>query len=316
MARPYRFQGEDCFYHITSRGDDRKKIYISEFDFKKFLEYLLKAKERFRFYLYAYVLMPNHYHLLMETLQPNLSQIMQYLNTAYTTYYNIKRQRCGHLFQGRYKSILVDKDSYFKELSRYIHLNPVRAKLVEHPEQYKWSSYKGYINKQGDGYIDKSQVKNILGMNEVQYRQFVLSGIETETVNPFKDTYAGFILGPISFIKEKLQDLKIQIEKGNISYKKALTCSIEKDEIINTVAKRYGKTPEELCKSKKRPMKAKKVAIYLIKKFSALTNNRIGETFGITYSAVSKAISDLEKMISEDAGTRKEVKDLISHFKA
>ncbi len=253
MARPYRLQGENCFYHITSRGDDRKKVYINEYDFKKFLEYLLRAKERFNFCLYAYVLMPNHYHLLIETRKPNLSRIMQYLNTAYTTYYNIKRKRCGHLFQGRYKSILVDKQGYFLELSRYIHLNPVRAKLVKSPEEYKWSSYKGYISKKGDGYIDKDQIKNTLDMNEARYRQFVLNGMETEQVNPLKGIYAGFMLGPTSFIKEKLQDLKIQVESG--------------------------------------------------------------KDFGVTYSAVSKAAADLEKLIGEDRTTKKEIEELVSHFK-
>jgi len=316
MARPYRLQGENCFYHITSRGDDRKKIYISDFDFKRFLEYLLKAKQRFHFYLYAYVLMPNHYHLLIETLQPNLSRIMQYLNTSYTTYYNIKRSKCGHLFQGRYKSILVDKDSYCQELSKYIHLNPVRAKIVERPEQYKWSSYKGYINKKGDGYIDKSQIKNIIGMNEIQYRQFILSAMDVPQTNPFKDIYAGFILGPTSFIKEKLRDLKIQIESRNISYKESLIPHVTKEEIINAVAKKYKQDPKELSNSKKHTMKARKAALYLMKNFSGMTNNEIGESFSLTYSAVSKAVAALEKEMNEDGNIRKEIDEIISQFKA
>ena len=109
-------------YHITSRGDDRKKIFINETDHQKFLAYLQIAQEKFKFYMYAYCLMGNHYHLLFETTQANLSRIMQSLNTAYTVYYNVKRKRSGHLFQGRYKSILVDKDNYLLELTRYIHL--------------------------------------------------------------------------------------------------------------------------------------------------------------------------------------------------
>jgi len=175
MARPYRLQGENCFYHITSRGDDRKKIFISNYDFQQFLKYLCQAKEKYDFYLYAYVLMDNHYHLLLETKQPNLSRIMHYLNSAYTTYYNLKRNRCGHVFQGRYKSILVDKDNYLLELTRYIHLNPVRAKMVQQPEEYKWSSYQGYLKKAGDGHIDKEQIKKDLSL--WQYEQFVQEGI-------------------------------------------------------------------------------------------------------------------------------------------
>ena len=107
MARPHRLQAEGCFYHITSRGDNRKAIFVRDRDREKFLEYLLTAKEKFKFYLHAYCLMRNHYHLFFETTQPNLSRIMQYINTAYTIYYNVKRRKSGHLFQGRYKSILT-----------------------------------------------------------------------------------------------------------------------------------------------------------------------------------------------------------------
>jgi putative transposase len=136
MARPYRLQAEDCFYHITSRGNDRKKIFLNDTDFEKFLEYILKAKEKYDFYLLAYVLMTNHYHFLIKTTKPNLSSIMHYINGSYTTYFNVKRGRTGHLFQGRYKSLVIDADSYFQELTRYIHLNPVRAKMVKNPEDY------------------------------------------------------------------------------------------------------------------------------------------------------------------------------------
>ena len=108
MARPYRLQSEDCCYHVTSRGDDRKKIFISEYDFAKFIEYIALAKVRYKFYVYAYCLMTNHYHLLIETTQANISKIMHYINGSYTTYYNIKRRRSGHLFGGRFKSTVAD----------------------------------------------------------------------------------------------------------------------------------------------------------------------------------------------------------------
>ena len=163
MARPYRLQSEDCFYHITSRGNDRKKIFLNDTDFEKFLEYIVKAKEKYDFYLLAYVLMSNHYHLLIKTNRQNLSKIMHYINGSYTTYFNLKRGKSGHLFQGRYKSLVVDADSYFQELTRYIHLNPIRAKVVENPGDYKWSSYKAYIGrKRKDKYIDKQEIRKYI----------------------------------------------------------------------------------------------------------------------------------------------------------
>jgi len=131
MARALRIQYEGAMYHVTARGNDGRKIFLGKRDYDKFKEYLGEAKEKYRFLLNAYVLMTNHYHLVVETPQKNLSRIMHYLNSSYTTYTNIKRNRSGHLFQGRYKAIVVDKDSYLLELSRYLHLNPVRAKMVE-----------------------------------------------------------------------------------------------------------------------------------------------------------------------------------------
>ena len=314
MARPYRLQGEGYFYHITSRGDGRKRIYISRYDYKKFLEYIMQAKEKYKFHLYAYVLMSNHYHLLLETTQPNLSKIMHYVNGAYTTYYNIKRKKSGHLFQGRYKSIVIDTDSYFKELSRYIHLNPVRAKLVNKPDEYEWSSYHGYVSKRGDKLIDKKQIKMYLDMTEGQYRQFVLDGIG-EKSEMFDNIYAGFIVGKIGFIKDTLKELKLQIESKELSYRKALRNVYNEGKIIEIVAKAYGKEAQDLCGMKNKPLQGRKAAIYLLKRFTGLTNPEIGKKFGITFSAVSKAAKDIEALMGKDKRVRRKIETIISSFK-
>jgi REP element-mobilizing transposase RayT len=145
MARPLRITYPGAFYHVTSRGNERKAVFKSNRDREKFLEYLESATWRYNGVMHAYCLMDNHYHLLVETPSGNLPEIMRHINGAYTTYFNIKRARSGPLFQGRYKAILVDVDEYAKELSRYIHLNPVRAKMRSRPEEYRWSSYRSYI---------------------------------------------------------------------------------------------------------------------------------------------------------------------------
>jgi len=134
---------------LRHRGNERKNVFKSKRDREKFLEYLESASQRYDAVIHAYCLMDKHYHLLMETPSSNLPQIMRHINGAYTTYFNVKRQRSGHLFQGRYKAILIDIDEYAKELSRYIHLNPVRAKVVEAPEEYDWSSYQFLKNMTG-----------------------------------------------------------------------------------------------------------------------------------------------------------------------
>lgn len=129
MARPLRIEYEGAFYHITARGNERKRIYDSTPDYEKFRSYLKRAQEKYGYLLHCYVLMTNHYHLLIETPRPNLGRVMHYINGSYANYFNIKKRRSGHFFQGRYKGILIDKDSYLLELSRYLHLNPVRAKM-------------------------------------------------------------------------------------------------------------------------------------------------------------------------------------------
>lgn len=134
MARQLRIEFNGAFYHITSRGNLRERIFFDDGDRRTFLEILKRTKERYGYLLHTYVLMDNHYHLLIETPKANLSQIMQNINTSYTVYINKRYQRSGHLFQGRFKGTIVDKDAYLVTLSRYIHLNPVRAKLVVRPE--------------------------------------------------------------------------------------------------------------------------------------------------------------------------------------
>ena len=147
MARPLRIEFPGAIYHVTSRGNERKAVYKSQRDREKFISYLESATERYEAVIHVYCLMDNHYHLLIETPAGNLSQIMHHVNRVYTTYFNTKRSRAGHLFQGRYKAILIDADEYAKELSRYIHLNPVRAGIAETPTEYKWSSCQYYTVK-------------------------------------------------------------------------------------------------------------------------------------------------------------------------
>jgi REP element-mobilizing transposase RayT len=313
MSRTYRLQAENCLYHITSRGDDRKKIFISEFDYKKFLEYIVAGKQKYKFYLYAYCLMGNHYHLCLETTQANISRIMQYINTSYTVYYNVKRKRCGHLFCGRFKSIIVDGDSYLLELTRYIHLNPVRAKITDSPDKYLWSSYREYIKPQKESIIDKPQRDRYFKISSEKYKQFVSAGL-IDSPNPFLELYAGFILGRERFIKDTLDVLKDQVEGGDVAYKKLIQ-SVGPDDIINEVALFYKKEPGFLRKAKNKPLLAKKVAVYLMKMFTSLTNIEIGNEFGISYTAVSKAAKDIERLRLEDKRLSADVEKIVSRFK-
>jgi REP element-mobilizing transposase RayT len=313
MARPFRLSGENCLYHITSRGNDHKRIYVIPGNYERFLDYVKQAKERYRFYLYAYCLMPNHFHLLLETRLPNISKIMQYINSSYTTYYNIRHHRCGHLFQGRFKSLVVDRDNYFLEVSRYIHLNPVRAGIVKDPMAYNWSSFNEYLGNKHK-YIDNDQVRQYIRMDRHQYRNFVLDGVN-KAPDLMSKVYAGFLLGTDSFIKNQLKNLEAQTSSAEVSHKKELKDDkMRAMEIVQTVADYYRTTLDKLKASKTRPMRVKQIMIYLLRSFTGLTNREIGDLMGMRYSAVSKTGLNIEHLMEVDKKVRRAINGLVSSF--
>ena len=203
MARPLRITYPGAFYHITSRGNERKEIFKSLADREKFLFYLESATRRYDAMIHVYCLMSNHYHLLLETPSGNLSQILRHVNGAYTTYFNTKRQRSGHLLQGRFKAILVDMDEYSKELSSYIHLNPLRAKMIDKLEQYRWSSYLDYIGtRKPPAWLERNFILGYFGKKpsiaQRNYREFVqaLPIIFVFLVAWAAGEFAGYATGP------------------------------------------------------------------------------------------------------------------------
>jgi len=145
MSRALRVQYPGAFYHITNRGNAKQKIFLNKDDYQSFLDTIAAVLRRYNWICYSYCLMPNHYHLLIKTLDPNLSDGMRQLNGDYTQSFNIKHNRVGHLFQGRFKSSLIDQETYYFEVMRYIALNPVRAKLTTTPYAWAWSSYRHLI---------------------------------------------------------------------------------------------------------------------------------------------------------------------------
>jgi len=192
MARPLRIEYPGAFYHVTCRGNERKTIFRDDSDRYTFLDMLAASLETFTVSLHGYVLMNNHFHLIIETHEANLGKLMQRFNTAYTVYYNRCHNRNGHLYQGRYKAILIDADEYLLELSRYVHLNPVRIrKFSRFPidekktilESYRWSSYDGYTRRrQRQPFMTYDLILTMMGDGDTptlrrQYKRFVMSGI-------------------------------------------------------------------------------------------------------------------------------------------
>lgn len=296
MARPLRIQYPGAFYHVTSRGNERKDVFRSIADREKFLGYLESASARYGAVIHAYCLMSNHYHLLLETPAANLSEIMRHINGAYTTYFNVKRKRAGHLFQGRFKAILVEAQAYALELSRYLHLNPVRAGLVKLPQDYPWSSYAAYIGLVPPAlWLKTGLVLSLLTENQriapLRYREFAQSAANDEIENPLGATVAAGILGGEPFVQEVL---KTYVDPG-AAVGQALASqgangrpSIE--EVVEAVA-RQGVGSEQL---------ARKISLFLCHRLTGSPLKQIGERFGLKESAVAQASRRLCGRLVED----------------
>jgi REP element-mobilizing transposase RayT len=180
VARKPRIEFEGGFYHVITRGNQKQKTFREEQDFLKYLRVLGDYKVRYGFSLYAYVLMNNHVHLLITTEKTPLSKVLQGINQRYTMYFNRKYRTVGHLFQGRYRAILCDRDEYLLTLVRYLHYNPVRAKIVRGPEDYPWSSHREYDDPSRAGIVDTTLVLQMFAEDLAQARRLYRKHMEQE----------------------------------------------------------------------------------------------------------------------------------------
>ena len=182
MPRGARFVFTDAFYHVFNRGINKQPIFISEPDYQFFLRKLNDLKNKYDHSLYAFCLMPNHFHISIQTRKVPISKIMASLGTSYSMYFNRKYEHFGPVFQNRFKSILIKNDSYFLKLSQYIYLNPVKANLAKNPLDYKYSSIREALGKEQLHFLDKNIIR-LIGKTEnsrKEYEKFIINGISED----------------------------------------------------------------------------------------------------------------------------------------
>ena len=203
MPRPLRLDFPGAHFHITARGVARRTIFIDRSDRRCFLKILQTAGERHGGICHAYCLMGNHYHLLLESTAGRLSSLMQHLNGSYGRWFNRRRDRCGHLFQGRFKASLVDEGAYFLEVVRYVELNPCRAELVSHPVEWEWSSFRprmGLVATPPPLSVERALEPFGSGYGaRSRYERFILEGLSKETIAP--QLRRETIIGSPQFVK-------------------------------------------------------------------------------------------------------------------
>ncbi len=313
MARPLRVEIEGGFYHVFSRGIRKDPIFLNDRDREVFLEKLGDELKKYGIKCHAYVLMKNHYHLLLETPQGGLQRAMHGINGSYANWFKKKHELVGPLFQGRYKAILIEADAYLAVVSAYIHLNPVRKGYLEKPEEYRWSSLKYYIKEKGKpGWLDTGFTLSMFGeggMARKRYLKYVYEQIGKRE-DPFREVKLGFVLGSDEYaemvrdrIKKEKQDLRNVIERGGVE--KGLTLN----EVIRVVIGEYG-VEKEAVFEKKRGNEARKACIYFLKKLTPLTLREIGEIFDMDYAAVSQMVRRFESEVGNDKKLKRRVENI------
>ena len=290
MARPLRLEFSGAVYHLTARGDRQEPIFLNDADRGKFLDLLAKEVKQQDWLCYAYCLMDNHYHLLIETPKPNLVAGMRRLNGVYTQAFNHRRKKPGHVFQGRYKSILVDKDNYLLELCRYIVLNPVRARGVRSPEQWSWSSYPATAGMvKAESWLATERVLALFSGSLKQYRSFVMEGIGKGSV--WEDLRGQIYLGDQNFLERMQERIEGKAVRG-IAKAQMRPMRPGVEEIKRAVADKYGIKPADVLD--RRQGEAYRAAVYLMRRAGNLPLGEVADRAGVSAGRVSQIQTQIE----------------------
>ena len=314
MARPLRIQYPGAFYHVTCRGNERRKIFIDDDDRGRFLQLLVDSLVTYRVILYGYVMMNNHFHLVLQTLGANLSEFMRRFNICYTGWFNYRHTTCGHLYQGRYKALLVDADNYLLELSRYVHLNPVRVSQYrgntyrerwQYLQRYRWSSLLGYLDERRRvGFIDYGLVLDRAG-GYGGYKRFILDGLKEGIGDPLENVHHQMILGDDNFVvRVKNKYLGEGSLREQPIYRGMKVAVIDPGVVLDCIVKCLGVDRLSLS-TRLGDGVARGIAAELLYRYSAIPQREIGRLLGgIDYTAVSLLRRRLQTRMKVDRSAR------------
>ncbi|MBE0433077.1 transposase [candidate division WOR-3 bacterium] len=308
MARPLRIQYPGAFYHVMCRGNKGSNIFIDNTDRSRFLFLLAESLETYSVILYAYVMMNNHFHIVVQTLRPNLSEFMRRFNICYTGWFNHHHGTNGHLYQGRYKALLVDADNYLLELSRYVHLNPIRNDKLRPGDyrmswrtlqEYQWSSLPGYLrDDKTKTHICYDMILGMIGGRKA-YQRFIIDGLRNDLESPYVHVKYQTILGSDSFVrrvKGRLPDKGSNREQP--VFMKIKRQTVDPEVIIKRVGERLGVSRDKIVGRHNRGI-ARGITSELLYRYSDLNLRQIGDLLGVDYSSIHKTRCRLQKQMSE-----------------
>lgn len=310
MARPLRIQFAGAIYHVMARGNGRQRLFHEQPDYQRMFDGLVKTVDRTGWEVLSFVWMPNHIHLFFRTPKANLSKGMQYLLSGYANWYAKRHQRTGHLFQGRFKGELIEDEGYFWNVSRYVHLNPVRGKrpLVQHPRDWPWSSYPGYAREKARH--DWIAYESVWGAwagghggadPKRAYRQFVEAGLQDPPDNPLEAAWEGWLLGSEAFLKKIKKKFSGVSKPDQVPAARKLS-SLDPVQVIEAVAKQF-RVSVASYRQRRSSAAGRDLAAYLAHRHTTATLRELAEPFGLRHpDSVSNLIRRAEREI---AGSKK-----------
>jgi len=320
MGRAWRIEYEGGLYHVMSRGNERKDIFYDDRDRLTFLDVIGEMSDQYHVDIFAYTLMNNHYHIVLRTNYANLSKSMQWLAVTYARRFNNRHFRSGHLFQGRFKSIIVENDAYLMRLSCYIHRNPLRAGIIARLAEYPWSSYKAYAY--GAKAPEWLLTKPILAQFEAKdkhkaYREKVRQYADEEK-KLWEDFRHGMVIGTKGFVEKiRLKYMPEDIHK-EIPQQRSLGRSIDPEQVLEKAAGVLSCDLDVIRHSRRIPKSIKNdrdLLVYLVWKTCRLSNEETGRLFGMTYSAISHILSSMRIRMQKETDLRDKCNRVYSLYK-
>lgn len=318
MARKPRLEVEGGLYHIIVRGVDRRDIFHTREDHQKLLALLAVQKGKLPFYLYAYCLMTNHFHLLMERREDDIGRIMHRVLTGYTQYYNRRYRRSGHVLQGRHRAILCQSDPYLAELVRYIHLNPVRARMVRKVENYPFSSHRAYMGIDPAGIVDVDPVLRRFGPRRAvarrRYAKHVAAGMKLGHLDELYETPSG-VLGSEEFVDAMIHRMGEFKPKGTPHAAKFT--GVDANDLLKAVEMVCKVAREDICgKAKGRSLVAARETLVLAGRRARLSTRVLSDLTGLSIATISRRHDAALVRAKEDNRLDKQIRHVLRQVNA
>lgn len=305
MSRPLRIEYPGAWYHVMNRGRRSEKIFVEEEDYQTFIELMIESSELWSVDIYSYALMPNHYHLLINTPLGNLNRFMRHLNGVYTQRFNSSHRQEGSLFKGRYKSLLIEFDSYFIQLVKYIHRNPIRARITDNLNKYKWTSHPAYMKNSPEwNWIKKEMLLSMLSEDKNEQVKEYSNLMRVEDKNELLKKLEGkkwpSILGGENFISSIKK--KFFPEKKDVEIPDSNNLSPDLDLIKEMVCEYYQIDRNSLCREKRQLYnEPRNVSIYLSRFLRNDSLRKISKDYLLgSDSSVSAVLDSVRKLIKKD----------------